>query len=641
VKTVRTPPGHSVINVGGLIFIYVLLCVLTILFSRIFFAEILQGGPSPGTLHLIVFLTIPVVLMLFFAISIVNLIRDSIAHREGSKFRTRLFAYFVITVAFAAVPVTFITIQSVMELSRFWKSMAVGTVLEDAQRFALDAFSLRVEHFAAILEKQDFNAFMTQYGREEPDAVAGAEPEAAGPAASAEDGPWSGAEAAGGDTAAAALREAREAAERLEAIEILETHELVGIQDFLFRDDGTWTSRGFAGVTSRRLSAPPITQRGFAPRELPRDTDVIRFVQIADGDLIRVLSCDLGTGFDRAVDTIEEEKNRFEIIGSLGTNLRPLLFFFYGVFFFPTLLMTMIISVSFTRRVTQPLVELAEATRRVAEGDFSIQILTRPGDELGLLIRSFNAMVRNLEETRSALLKAEKISVWQTMAQQLAHEIKNPLTPIKLSAERVLRRWQNEPERIGEIIESSMLAIVQEVEGLSTLLTEFRTLSRPIEPYQTRAALRELTGEIIAPYQSSYPHVQFDISHMAPDLMAKIDKRYISQVLTNLIINGIDAMNGTGLIEIRTDLVKKRESRYCRLSIRDTGKGILREEQAKVFTPYFTTKESGTGLGLPIVERIVNDHGGMIWFNTAEGVGTTFFIDLPLDESGGEAEDRR
>jgi nitrogen fixation/metabolism regulation signal transduction histidine kinase len=331
------------------------------------------------------------------------------------------------------------------------------------------------------------------------------------------------------------------------------------------------------------------------------------------------------------VGAIENQVRQFEIIDSLRANLRPLLVFFYGVFFFPTLLMTTIIAISFTRRVTQPLVDLAEATHRVAEGDFSIQILARRGDELGVLISSFNAMVRDLEKSREALIKAEKISIWQNMAQQLAHEIKNPLTPIKLSAERVLRRWENHPERIGEILESSMLAIIQEVEGLSTLLTEFRTLSRPMEPSESSTEVRETVEESAAPYRSSHPNIRFQTSHVAVGMVVKIDKHRLNQILTNLFINAIDAMGGQGSIEIRTDLVQKRESRYCRLSIRDTGKGISKREGSLVFTPYFTTKETGTGLGLPIVERIVNDHGGSIWFNSAEGMGTTFFIDLPVN----------
>ncbi|MDR1318099.1 MAG: HAMP domain-containing protein, partial [Treponema sp.] len=399
---------------------------------------------------------------------------------------------------------------------------------------------------------------------------------------------------------------------------------------------------GFTGKENCRLPAPPSAQQGYVTRELPRDLGFIRYVilaaETAGGDsrisdrVVRLLSYDLGEDFDRGMAAIENEGAQFEIINSLRDNLKPLIIFYHGVFFLPTLLMTVIIAISFTRRVTQPIVELTEATRRVAEGDFSIQILARRGDELGLLIRSFNAMVQDLEKSRAALVKAEKISLWQNMAQQLAHEIKNPLTPIKLSAERLLRRWRNEPERIGEIIESSMLAIIQETEGLSTLLTEFKTLSRPMEPSRSWTMLKETAEECIIPYHSSHPGVQFDTEHMAGDISVKIDKHRLSQVLANLIINAIDAMNGRGLIELRTDLVKKRENRYCRLSIRDTGKGISKQEGSLIFTPYFTTKgESGTGLGLPIVERIVNDHGGIIWFNSAEGMGTTFFIDLPID----------
>jgi nitrogen fixation/metabolism regulation signal transduction histidine kinase len=293
--------------------------------------------------------------------------------------------------------------------------------------------------------------------------------------------------------------------------------------------------------------------------------------------------------------------------------------------------MTVIIAISFTRRITQPIVELTEATRRVAEGNFSIQILSRRNDELGLLIRSFNAMVQDLEKSRAALVKSEKISIWQNMAQQLAHEIKNPLTPIKLSAERVLRRWQNEPERIGEIIESSMIAIIQETEGLSTLLNEFRTLSKPTEPSKTWTNLKAPIEEVINTYTSSYPAVTFNIDYSEIDFSLKIDKNRLMQILTNIVINAIDSMNGSGSIEIHTDHIKKRDINYCRISVKDSGKGINENDSQFVFTPYYTTKESGTGLGLPIVERIVNDHGGAIWFDSAEGMGTTFYIDLPAE----------
>ena len=218
------------------------------------------------------------------------------------------------------------------------------------------------------------------------------------------------------------------------------------------------------------------------------------------------------------------------------------------------------------------------------------------------------------------------------MAQQLAHEIKNPLTPIKLSAERVLRRWRNQPENIGEIIENSMLAIIQETEGLTSMLNEFRTFSKPMEVSTSWSKIGEAVENVIALYRGSYPDVQFSIEHIAGGITVKIDKNRFSQILSNLVINAIAAMNGRGLIEIRTDRVKKRELQFCRLSVRDTGKGISKQDADQVFVPYYTTKTSGTGLGLPIVERIVGDHGGTIWFNSAEGTGTTFFVDLPVSE---------
>jgi nitrogen fixation/metabolism regulation signal transduction histidine kinase len=567
-----------------LILIYFLLCILTVLFCRTFFTGILREGRIPDTLNLIVFFTIPAVLLVFLVISVLSLIRDLVTRRMGSKFKARLLAYFITTVVFAAVPVTILMRLSIQELVSFWQAIDTGAAMAAAESFAVENYSNRVAKLETLIRETRFGPSLI------PDGPAG--------------------------QTRTPLPE-----------------DIAAVQEFEKKADGTWESRAFAGEENQRFPLPPSLQQGFIPREMPRDLGLIRYAAYHSPDRLRLISCRLGADFDLGKEAIENERNHFEIIDSLKENLQPLIVFYYSVFFFPSILMTVIIAISFTRRVTAPIEELTEATRRVAEGDFSIQILAKRGDELGLLIRSFNSMVQDLEKSRIALVKAEKISIWQNMAQQLAHEIKNPLTPIKLSAERVLRRWRNDPERIGEILESSMLAIIQETEGLSTLLTEFRTLSKPMEPSRSQTSLREAVEEALIPYRTSYPQVTFDTEHLGDDISIKIDKHRISQVLTNLIINSIDAMNGKGTIEIRTDLVKKRESRYCRLSIRDTGKGISKQDGSLIFTPYFTTKASGTGLGLPIVERIVNDHGGVIWFNSAEGMGTTFFIDLPVDEA--------
>jgi nitrogen fixation/metabolism regulation signal transduction histidine kinase len=561
--------------------IYLILCVLTVLFSKSFFNETLREGGVPELLHIIVFFSIPAVLLVLLSLSILSLLRDLTARRAGSKFQARLLAYFIITVVLSAAPVTIITIQSIYEAVHFWRSMDMDTALEDAQAAALENYDFRLQILETLAEQVDFDPFMT--------------------------------------------------GETLSIFSV--DRNLRGVQDFVREPGGTWRELAFAGNPRAKLSAPPSVQPGFAARNIDRDPNLIRYGLYPRENLFRLISYSLGDDFDRIQETLSREGDHLRAIDSLRENMRILLVLYYGVFFFPTLLMTVIITVSFSRRVTQPIVELTEATRRVAEGDFSIQILTRPEDELGLLIRSFNAMVQDLETSRAALVKAEKISAWQTMAQQLAHEIKNPLTPIKLSAERVLRRWRNSPGEINGILEDSMLAILQEVEGLSHLLTEFRTFSRPIEPVLVRTSLRELIEETAGPYRNSYPAVSFKLDHLE-DISLNLDRRHIAQALINLISNAVDAMGGRGEIEIRTDIVKKRETRYCRLSIRDTGKGIPKEAGPEIFTPYFTTKESGTGLGLPIVERIVGDHGGRVWFNSAEGMGSTFFIDLPMDEPG-------
>jgi nitrogen fixation/metabolism regulation signal transduction histidine kinase len=581
VKTLGTRPKYAFINVRGLVFIYLVLCVITIPLSKTFFTEILREGVVPSPLRLIIFFTIPGVLLLLTSFSLFGLIRDIAGRRTGSKFQARLMAYFIVTVIFAAAPVTIITIQSLYELVHFWRDIDMNEALDIAQAMALNNYGFRTERLERLaLEEGD--------------------PE-----------------------------------------QLLRRDEyLLGIQDFRIRSaargEGSggspadWIEGAYWGKTEIRQSLPPDPRQGFVSRHLPRDEDLIRYIVLPRPGELRLFSYSLGEGFDRALKVVANEQNDLEIVESLRKNMRTLLILYYGVFFFPILMMTVIITFSFSRKVTQPIVELTEATRRVAEGDFSIQIMSRPGDELGLLIRSFNAMVQDLEKSRTALVKAEKISIWQSMAQQLAHEIKNPLTPIRLSAERLLRRWRNNPENIGEILESSMLAIIQETEGLSNMLTEFRTLSRPMDISPANTSLQELIGETAAPYRSSFPELRFNLDDVE-DLSFRMDRRHISQALVNLIGNAIDAMNGKGTIEIRTDLVKKREIRYCRLSIRDTGKGIPETVRNEIFTPYFPTKESGTGLGLSIVERIVNEHGGTIWFNSAEGTGTTFFIDLPME----------
>jgi len=596
-------PEYPIFKVRILILIYAILCVLTYLFSRNFFIEILDHGQVPDRLNLIVFYTIPAVLLIFLGILFFQLLMDFIHKRSGSRLNARLIGYFAVIVIFSVAPITLMTNAAISEIIRFWHSIDASAATRSANSFIADNYSMHMERFENIIRQNDFSSgFLRRRLPQDIVSVQIFQLEDS----SAEASPYSETSGSGNDP--------------------------VNI-----RNNPEWTESSFAGDEQFRLPVPPSVENGFTARALPRDSGTIRYVQRMSQNRVSVISYNLGSDFDTGRAALENQNIRFESINELRSNLTPLLIYYYVVFFLPTLLMTAIISISFTRRITHPIIELTEATNRVAGGNFSIQILTRRNDELGTLIKSFNTMVQDLDESRALLLKNEKISIWQNMAQQLAHEVKNPLTPIKLSAERVLRRWQNDRENIGEILESSMMAIIKETEGLSILLNEFRTLSKPAETADLlirseKSNVKEPVDEAVNVYSSSYPSVKFDTEYIQADVYVKIDKYRLFQIITNVIINAVDAMDGSGLMEIRTDLVKKREIGYCRISFKDSGKGISIQENQSIFNPYFTTKESGTGLGLPIVERIVSDHGGTIWFDTAEGIGTTFYIDLPLFE---------
>lgn len=567
---IKSRPEYSILSVRILILIYSLLCVLTFLFSKKFFINTLQNGEMPDKLNIFVFFTIPIVLIIVLGFTVFNLVMDFIRKRPGSKFNARLLIYFAVIVFFSITPTTLMTSAALNEIVRFWNNIDSDASTKAANSFIADSYSMHLDNFEKTL-KQNYPS----------------------PGSTPEKIP----------------------------------QDISSVQ--VFRQTGDqWTEVSYNGDERFKLTSPPSAETGFVTRSLPRDQETIRYVQKMPQNTVRVINYNLGEDFDKGKTVLDNQAERFETVDLLRSNIRPLLVYFYAAFFFPTLLMTAIIAISFTRRITHPIVELTNATQRVADGDFSFQILSSRNDELGILIRSFNSMVQDLEKTKEALLKNEKISIWQNMAQQLAHEIKNPLTPIKLSAERVLRRWRNDPGQIGEIIESSMMAIIQETEGLSVLLNEFRTLSKPMEPTNSLTNLKEPVEEVINAYSGSYPNVKFNIEHIQ-DIQIKIDKHRLSQILTNLVVNAIDSMSGSGEIELRSDIVKKREFCYCRISVKDSGKGIGEEEGKQIFTPYFTTKASGTGLGLPIVERIVTDHGGTIWFDSALGIGSTFYIDLP------------
>jgi len=176
------------------------------------------------------------------------------------------------------------------------------------------------------------------------------------------------------------------------------------------------------------------------------------------------------------------------------------------------------------------------------------------------------------------------------------------------------------------------VAIIQETMNMEALLSEFRDFARLPEPQKDWVRLQPLVEEVILLYSASWPLLTMDTTGIDPNTDLKVDRAHIKQILGNLIANAAEATGGTGRIWIASELVKTPDCRYCRILFRDNGKGIPPDLKDKVFLPYFSTKADGTGLGLAIVEHIVVAHGGRIRYDSSEGTGTVFYIDLPSNE---------
>ncbi len=227
------------------------------------------------------------------------------------------------------------------------------------------------------------------------------------------------------------------------------------------------------------------------------------------------------------------------------------------------------------------------------------------------------------------LLKAQRLAAWREVAQRIAHEIKNPLTPIQLSAQRLRRRLStNRSPEEKQLLEEATATIVQEVEGLKQLVDEFSRFAR-MPALQPRATdLGRLLEGVVVLYRESHPGLSIKAS-FSPDLPPlDVDPDQIKRAVLNLVDNAVEAVGGAGVVTV--DTIWLPESRRARIVVADDGPGIPGEDKERLFLPYFSTKAGGTGLGLPIVHQIITDHGGTIWVEDAAPLGTRFVIELPV-----------
>ncbi|MFW5802249.1 MAG: ATP-binding protein, partial [Spirochaeta sp.] len=399
-----------------------------------------------------------------------------------------------------------------------------------------------------------------------------------------------------------------------------------------------WDAQGtelfHAGDDRLRISDDQlqIARIGFVAKESVGSEGFLRIIVPAgnEGEYRAMMALRLPTGFDQNAERLTHTLETFAQVERLQPLFLTGVSIFYLAFAVPLVLLSLLVSFILSDEIMRPIESLEEATRRVASGDYSYRILSRAGGDISHLVDSFNSMIQELDLSRRKIRQTEKVAAWQEIAQRLAHEIKNPLTPIQLSAERLLQKFRRGDPNFEETLERSVGSIIREVTSLSAMLTEFRNFSTLPKPTIRQVYLSELLNEVRDLYQSE-GEIQFDFSHVPQDFTVPADRDMLHRIFSNLCRNAIEAMSGQGSILVRADVVKKHRTDYARIQVQDTGPGIDPAEHAKVFHPYFTTKPHGTGLGLAIVERIMFDHNGSIWFESQPGDGTTFFLDFPLE----------
>lgn len=289
------------------------------------------------------------------------------------------------------------------------------------------------------------------------------------------------------------------------------------------------------------------------------------------------------------------------------------------------LLIAFLLGVFFAGQIAKPIRRLTDAAVQVGEGNFDYKIPSTGRDELGKLEQTFNEMIDEIKQKREELIKYEKELAWKEMAKQVAHEIKNPLTPIKLAVQHLQQAYKDKADNFDDILKKAVSMITEQIETLTRIASEFSNFARLPSRKLEKCEVNELLKQAIHLF-AQYKNVNFKFNCSESELVVNADKEELRRAFINIIRNSIQAVNEEGSVTISV----KQEDENVQINIHDSGQGISDEIKNKIFEPNFSTKTDGMGLGLAIVKKTIDDLGGTISFTTNKDTGTTFIITLPI-----------
>ncbi len=290
-----------------------------------------------------------------------------------------------------------------------------------------------------------------------------------------------------------------------------------------------------------------------------------------------------------------------------------------------------VVSGIMTARFSRPIKTLAQAATEIGHGNWDVRVETSGKDEIGKLAVAFNQMTEELMGQRERLVQSERVAAWRELARRLAHELKNPLFPLQITVENLLRARQNTPQEFDEVFQESTSTLLAEIANLKTIIGRFSDFSKMPAPQLQAVDLNELVRSVAQLFQGQFNR---DPGRIQPKLQlgdapqVSADPVLLRRVIENLVLNAIDAMPMGGTLTFRT--MTSTDDRFALFELADTGAGLTAEECERLFTPYYTTKGHGTGLGLAIAQSVISDHHGRITVSSKKGQGTTFSVELPV-----------
>jgi nitrogen fixation/metabolism regulation signal transduction histidine kinase len=377
-------------------------------------------------------------------------------------------------------------------------------------------------------------------------------------------------------------------------------------------------------------TAPPETM--MKAREAPPTLAVIPPVPGEGAAPLRMLELTFGIPqemyqhFLELTSALDRERERERASDALVAGyMRDYLLFVVGL-----LALVPAVGLYFARRATRRVARLEEAAHRVGEGDLSVRVAPTGRDELDELGRAFDAMVEELGEARSRLEYLQKVSAWQEVARRLAHEIKNPLTPIQLAVQELASKYRGDDAGYRRLLDTAVEILNEEISSLRRLVDDFSAFAKlpKVEP-----APRDL-GALLLELERLHPEWQPHVEVIAPPapVNAPCDRMLFGRVLANLVENAVQAAEGEGRTPRVQLTVEARPQRArAAILIDDNGPGVAAADRQRIFDPYVTTKPQGTGLGLAIVRKIVIDHGGDVAVDPAPSPlgGARFVVEIP------------